>query len=157
MCLDVLATENRTLELHSPDGVHSCVLRASDASEAAAWFNTLHSALCVLNLQALQEANRALGAIVGELQHIGWLARKPATTEVSALLQYYIIIIVVVVVVAVKYSVVLPFESLFFVFLSAYLKNKKTRNGRVRYSATVLAHVEFTHQQMHFFYLKKKH
>ena len=89
VCLDVLATENRTLELHSPDGVHSCVLRASDASEAAAWFNTLHSALCVLNLQALQEANRALGAIVGELQHIGWLARKPATTEVSALLYYY--------------------------------------------------------------------
>jgi hypothetical protein len=38
----------------------------------------------VLTLQALQEANRALGAVLGELQHIGWLARKSATTEVSA-------------------------------------------------------------------------
>ncbi|XP_069701290.1 beta-1-syntrophin isoform X2 [Periplaneta americana] len=73
--------ENRTLELHSPDGVHSCVLRASDPNETAAWFNTLHSALNVLTLQALQEANRALGSVLGELQHIGWLARKPATTE----------------------------------------------------------------------------
>lgn len=81
--VDVLSTENRTLELHSPDGVHSCVLRASDPNEAAAWFNTLHSALNVLNLQALQEANRALGAVLGELQDIGWLARKPATAEVS--------------------------------------------------------------------------
>ncbi|KDR14467.1 Beta-1-syntrophin [Zootermopsis nevadensis] len=77
--------ENRTLELHSPDGVHSCVLRASDPNEAAAWFNTLHSALNALNLQALQEANRALGAVLGELQDIGWLARKPATREVIIL------------------------------------------------------------------------
>jgi hypothetical protein len=82
MC--VLSTENRTLELHSPDGVHSCVLRASDPNEAAAWFNTVHSALSVLNVQALQEANRVLGSVLGELQDIGWLARKPATTEVSS-------------------------------------------------------------------------
>jgi len=87
--MDILSTENRTLELHSPDGVHSCVLRASDSSEAAAWFNTLHSALNVLTLQALQEANRALGAVLGELQHIGWLARKPATTEVSTQLNWF--------------------------------------------------------------------
>ncbi|XP_049860221.1 beta-1-syntrophin isoform X2 [Schistocerca gregaria] len=65
--------ENRTLELHSPDGVHSCVLRAADAAEAAAWFHTLHSALGVLALQALHEAGRALGA---ELRHMGWLARR---------------------------------------------------------------------------------
>jgi hypothetical protein len=90
--LDVFWTENRTLELHSPDGVHSCVLRASDPNEATAWFNTLHSALNVLTLQALQEANRALGAVLGELQHIGWLARKSATTEVSAVASTAILI-----------------------------------------------------------------
>ncbi|PNF27845.1 hypothetical protein B7P43_G09201 [Cryptotermes secundus] len=78
---DELIRESRTLELHSPDGVHSCVLRASDPNEATAWFNTLHSALNVLTTQALQEANRALGAVLGELQHIGWLARKSASTE----------------------------------------------------------------------------
>nr|CAD7449361.1 unnamed protein product [Timema bartmani] len=75
----VVVTENRTLELHSPDGVHNCVLRATDAGEAVAWFNTLHSALNVLTLQALQEANRVLGSLLGDLQHIGWLARRPLT------------------------------------------------------------------------------
>lgn len=69
--------ENRCLELHSPDGVHSCILRASDAAEASLWFNTLHSALHVLTIKSIQEANRILGpALLGDLQLIGWLARK---------------------------------------------------------------------------------
>ncbi|XP_017769370.1 PREDICTED: beta-1-syntrophin-like, partial [Nicrophorus vespilloides] len=63
----------RVLELHSPDAVHSCVLRASDAAEAAAWFNTLHSALAVLTTSALHEASRA----IADLRHIGWLLRRP--------------------------------------------------------------------------------
>lgn len=61
------------MELHSPDAVHSCVLKAADAVEAAAWFNTLHSALAVLTTSALHEATRALP----DLRHIGWLLRKP--------------------------------------------------------------------------------
>uniref|UniRef100_A0A1B6JYL0 PDZ domain-containing protein n=2 Tax=Proconiini TaxID=565685 RepID=A0A1B6JYL0_9HEMI len=71
--------ENRTLELHSPDGVHSCVLRAADTQEAAIWFNTLHSALHVLTMKALHEANRILASLAIELHHIGWLARRPIT------------------------------------------------------------------------------
>lgn len=70
--------ENRTLELHSPDGVHSCVLRANDSAEATMWFNTLHSALHVLTLKALHEANRILASLAIQLHHIGWLARKPS-------------------------------------------------------------------------------
>ncbi|GJQ77004.1 putative pleckstrin [Trypoxylus dichotomus] len=65
--------EARILELHSPDAVHSCVLRACDPSEAAAWFNTLHSALAVLTTAALHEASRA----IPDLRHIGWLLRRP--------------------------------------------------------------------------------
>lgn len=76
-------SENRTLELHSPDGVHSCVLRAADAPEGAAWFNTLHSALGALTAAALQDANRALCLLLGELQYIGWLVRKPSADAVS--------------------------------------------------------------------------
>ncbi|XP_054286253.1 beta-1-syntrophin isoform X2 [Macrosteles quadrilineatus] len=68
--------ENRTLELHSPDGVHSCVLRAADSQEAAVWFNALHSALHVLTTRALHEANRILASLAIELHHIGWLARR---------------------------------------------------------------------------------
>ncbi|KAG8295997.1 structural molecule activity protein [Homalodisca vitripennis] len=71
--------KNRTLELHSPDGVHSCVLRAADTQEAAIWFNTLHSALHVLTMKALHEANRILASLAIELHHIGWLARRPIT------------------------------------------------------------------------------
>ncbi|CAG9815887.1 unnamed protein product, partial [Phaedon cochleariae] len=65
--------ESRTLELHSPDAVHSCVLRAADPSEAAAWFNTLHSALDALTAAALREASRA----IADLRYIGWLLRRP--------------------------------------------------------------------------------
>lgn len=66
-------TEGRVLELHSPDAVHSCVLRAADPGEATAWFNTLHSALAGLTTAALHEAARA----IPDLRHIGWLVRRP--------------------------------------------------------------------------------
>ncbi|GLH02229.1 hypothetical protein R5R35_006841 [Gryllus longicercus] len=65
--------ERRTLELLSPDGIHSCVLRAADAAEAAGWFNALHSTLSALTVLALQEANQR--AQLGATLHlIGWLA-----------------------------------------------------------------------------------
>lgn len=67
--------ENRTMELHSPDAVHSCILKASDYSEAVAWFNTLHSALAVLTASALHEASR----FIPDLRYIGWFLRKPRT------------------------------------------------------------------------------
>ncbi|XP_018895753.2 beta-1-syntrophin isoform X2 [Bemisia tabaci] len=73
---------NRCFELHSPDSIHSCILRASDTTDAAAWFNALHSALHVQTVKAFQEANRVLSITsVGELHRIGWLARKFPTTE----------------------------------------------------------------------------
>uniref|UniRef100_A0A1B0DJ49 Uncharacterized protein n=1 Tax=Phlebotomus papatasi TaxID=29031 RepID=A0A1B0DJ49_PHLPP len=68
--------ENRCIELHSPDGIHSCVLRASDSQEALAWFNALHSTMARSTQCALLEANRALASILGELKHIGWLSRR---------------------------------------------------------------------------------
>ncbi|XP_058792870.1 beta-1-syntrophin isoform X2 [Phymastichus coffea] len=66
--------EGRILELHSPDGVHECWLRAMDAAEAKAWFNALHSALAALTLKALRLASALSDP--SHLQHIGWLARK---------------------------------------------------------------------------------
>ncbi|KAK9891500.1 hypothetical protein WA026_014736 [Henosepilachna vigintioctopunctata] len=61
------------MELHSPDAVHSCILRAADQSEAIGWFNTLHSALALLTASALHEASR----FIPDLRHIGWFLRKP--------------------------------------------------------------------------------
>uniref|UniRef100_A0A1A9WFI4 PH domain-containing protein n=1 Tax=Glossina brevipalpis TaxID=37001 RepID=A0A1A9WFI4_9MUSC len=74
--LKYIDPENRCLELHSPDGVHSCILRASDSAEALIWFNALHSAMSCSTQRALVEANRALMNVIGELKHIGWLSRR---------------------------------------------------------------------------------
>uniref|UniRef100_A0A4Y0BL09 PDZ domain-containing protein n=2 Tax=Myzomyia TaxID=59140 RepID=A0A4Y0BL09_ANOFN len=68
--------ENRCIELHSPDGIHSCILRAMDPQEATTWFNALHSAIGKSTQKALLDANRALVSIIGELKHIGWLSRR---------------------------------------------------------------------------------
>ncbi|XP_073842455.1 syntrophin-like 1 [Musca autumnalis] len=74
--LKYIDPENRCLELHSPDGVHSCILRAADSAEALVWFNALHSAMSGSTQRALVEANRALMNVIGELKHIGWLSRR---------------------------------------------------------------------------------
>ncbi|VEN51321.1 unnamed protein product, partial [Callosobruchus maculatus] len=57
----------RTLELHSPDAVHSCVLRAVDVADAVGWFNALHSVLARLTQLALRDAVRCLP--MPELRH----------------------------------------------------------------------------------------
>ncbi|KAK0086863.1 hypothetical protein PV325_002388 [Microctonus aethiopoides] len=66
--------KGRILELHSPDGVHECWLKASDNAEANVWFNALHSALANLTLKALRLASVLPDPT--QLQHIGWLARR---------------------------------------------------------------------------------
>ncbi|XP_044001266.1 beta-1-syntrophin isoform X2 [Aphidius gifuensis] len=66
--------EGRILELHSPDGVHECWLKASDNAEANVWFNALHSALAALTQKALRLASALPDP--PQLQHIGWLARR---------------------------------------------------------------------------------
>lgn len=76
------SAENRCIELHSPDGVHSCILRAGDSQEALAWFNALHSAIARSAQRALVDANRALSNIIGELKHIGWLSRRVGNEQV---------------------------------------------------------------------------
>lgn len=76
--------DNRCIELHSPDGVHSCILRASDSQEALGWFNALHSAMDNSTERALNDANRALVNIIGELKHIGWLSKRLGGSTGSA-------------------------------------------------------------------------
>lgn len=76
-------SENRSIELHSPDGIHSCILRATDPQESLAWFNALHSAMARSTQKALLDANRALAAIIGELKFIGWLSRRAPAEQVN--------------------------------------------------------------------------
>ncbi|XP_050531997.1 beta-1-syntrophin [Daktulosphaira vitifoliae] len=68
--------ENKTFELHSPDGIHSCILRAHETNEATFWIHTLHGALNALALKALQDANKVLTNLLpslGQLHHLSWL------------------------------------------------------------------------------------
>lgn len=74
--LKFIDPEQRSFELHSPDGVHSCILRANDTQEALIWFNALHLAIGKCTQKALNDANRILAPLMGELKHIGWLSRK---------------------------------------------------------------------------------
>ncbi|CAF98933.1 unnamed protein product, partial [Tetraodon nigroviridis] len=73
--------ENRLLELHSPDGQHTVVLRCKDAPTANSWFTAMHTNIAALLPQVLAHINAYLGASVSasthpHLKHIGWLAEQ---------------------------------------------------------------------------------
>lgn len=71
----------RLLELHSPDGQHTVVLRCKDAPTANSWFTAIHTNIAALLLQTLAHINAYLGASASvspqpHLKHIGWLAEQ---------------------------------------------------------------------------------
>uniref|UniRef100_A0A096LSR6 Beta-2-syntrophin n=1 Tax=Poecilia formosa TaxID=48698 RepID=A0A096LSR6_POEFO len=73
--------ENRLLELHSPDGQHTVVLRCKDGATASSWFTAIHTNIAALLPQTLAHVNAYLGASSAasthpHLKHIGWLAEQ---------------------------------------------------------------------------------
>ncbi|XP_013889178.1 beta-2-syntrophin [Austrofundulus limnaeus] len=73
--------ENRLLELHSPDGQHTVVLRCKDGPTASSWFTAVHTNIAALLPQTLAHVNAYLGASSAasthpHLKHIGWLAEQ---------------------------------------------------------------------------------
>lgn len=71
----------RLLELHSPDGQHTVVLRCKDAPTANSWFTAIHTNIAALLPHALAHINAYLGASSSSsthphLKHIGWLAEQ---------------------------------------------------------------------------------
>uniref|UniRef100_I3JY13 Beta-2-syntrophin n=1 Tax=Oreochromis niloticus TaxID=8128 RepID=I3JY13_ORENI len=73
--------ENRLLELHSPDGQHTVVLRCKDGPTANTWFTAIHTNIAALLPQTLAHINAYLGASTSasthpHLKHIGWLAEQ---------------------------------------------------------------------------------
>ncbi|XP_062317210.1 beta-2-syntrophin [Osmerus eperlanus] len=71
--------ENRLLELHSPDGQHTMVLRCKDGPSASSWFSTIHTNIAALLPQTLAHINAYLsasGTSHPHLKHIGWLAEQ---------------------------------------------------------------------------------
>ncbi|XP_035646790.1 beta-2-syntrophin-like [Oncorhynchus keta] len=72
--------ENRLLELHSPDGQHTVVLRCKDSPSAHSWFTAIHTNIASLLPQTLAHINSYLGSITTgshpQLKHISWLAEQ---------------------------------------------------------------------------------
>lgn len=73
--------ENRLLELHSPDGQHTVVLRCKDGPSANSWFTAVHTNIAALLPHTLAHINAYLGASSSSsthphLKHIGWLAEQ---------------------------------------------------------------------------------
>ena len=77
--LSVPDPQRRTIELYSPDGKHSCVLRCPDENIATQWFNALHSNVNFLTNQALSELMLVFSNVPSnstEIKGIGWLAEQ---------------------------------------------------------------------------------
>ncbi|XP_077452617.1 beta-2-syntrophin isoform X2 [Stigmatopora argus] len=73
--------ENRLLELHSPNGQHTVVLRCKDGPTANSWFTAIHTNIAALLPQTLGHINAYLGVSTSSstqlyLKHIGWLAEQ---------------------------------------------------------------------------------
>ena len=77
--LSVPDPQRRTIELYSPDGKHSCVLRCPDESIANQWFSALHSNIYMLTQQAISELMVVFSNVPSnstEIKQIGWLAEQ---------------------------------------------------------------------------------
>ncbi|XP_007906131.1 beta-2-syntrophin [Callorhinchus milii] len=71
--------ENRLIELHSPDGRYTIILRSKDAATAHAWFTAIYANISALVPQMLSELNVMLASSTSgnrEIQHVGWLAEQ---------------------------------------------------------------------------------
>ncbi|KAM8947174.1 beta-2-syntrophin [Pelodytes ibericus] len=68
--------EGRLVELRSPDGCHSIVLRCRDSAAALSWSQALHNNITALLPQVLAETQRMLGATSEELRNLGWVAEQ---------------------------------------------------------------------------------
>ncbi|CAG7820971.1 unnamed protein product, partial [Allacma fusca] len=73
------SNDHRTIELYSPDGLHSLVLRAGSTAQCQAWVSGLSNALADSIELALIRANRLLHEVLeGKARHMGWLLKGNA-------------------------------------------------------------------------------
>lgn len=71
----------RLIELHSPDGRNTLILRCKDTATAHSWFMAIHTNIMALLPQVLAELNAMLAAgnspgCSKEVKHIAWLAEQ---------------------------------------------------------------------------------
>ncbi|XP_072278684.1 beta-2-syntrophin [Pyxicephalus adspersus] len=74
--LSMYDPEGRLVEVRSPDGCHSIVLRCRDSVSALSWSQALHNNITALLPQVLAETQCMLGAATEDLRHLGWVAEQ---------------------------------------------------------------------------------
>lgn len=74
------------MELYSPDGLHSLILRAGSTAQCQAWVSGLSHTLADSTQLALNRANRFIHEVLeGKARYMGWLLKKTGTgTDGSA-------------------------------------------------------------------------
>ena len=67
--------DNHSFELHSPDRLHSLIVRCKSEPEAVSWYNALHTTLQKLANAAMLHANRQLQEVLDRaaIHHLGWM------------------------------------------------------------------------------------
>ena len=67
--------EAHSFELHSPDRLHSLVVRCKSEAETVSWYNALHTTLDKLSAAAMLHANRQLQEVLDKaaIHHLGWM------------------------------------------------------------------------------------
>ena len=82
--MSVADADGRTIELHSADARHVCLLRCADAAAADKWFRRLLDATLTLLRRATADASRLLDGVPGsrgDVRHMGWLAEQVGDGE----------------------------------------------------------------------------
>ncbi|XP_071973479.1 beta-2-syntrophin [Engystomops pustulosus] len=83
--LSMYDPEGRLVELRSPDGCHSLVLRCRDSSSALSWSQALHNNITALLPQVLAETQCMLGAATDDLRYLGWVSEQISQDDGRAL------------------------------------------------------------------------
>ncbi|KAG8437524.1 hypothetical protein GDO86_008290 [Hymenochirus boettgeri] len=68
--------EGRLVELRSPNGCHSLVLRCRDSASALSWSLALHNNITALLPQVLAETQNILRATGEDIKQLGWVAEQ---------------------------------------------------------------------------------
>ncbi|XP_040265571.1 beta-2-syntrophin [Bufo bufo] len=83
--LSMYDPEGRLVELRSPDGCHSLVLRCRDSASSLSWSQALHNNITALLPQVLAETQCMLGAAADDLRYLGWVAEQVSQDDGRAL------------------------------------------------------------------------
>lgn len=88
LCKNTTMTDaERIIELHSPDGKSSVMLRFSDINSANEAFRAIHTNINMLLMQAIADANQIFRTAPSqrEIKHMGWVSEQVRVLTILSL------------------------------------------------------------------------